>query len=253
MNRLTVIKDLMKQRNLRDYLEIGVHTGYIFFRIKSTFKVAVDPGFEFGSMGTWNKAFNFPYNLYNKYFEITSDDFFLKHAKDVFKQTKPDIIFIDGMHEYQFALRDIENTLQYMPDNGVIVVHDCNPKSKEAGSSFKEFSENAYGGFWNGDVWKAILHLRCMRKDVNVFVLDCDHGLGIITKKTPESTLPFTQADIEKFDYDDFAKNREQWLNLKRPEYFYEYFKITDTSNRSFRKIVKSVLVALHVLPGKKG
>ncbi len=242
----------MKQKNLNNYLEIGVQRGFIFFRIKSTFKIAVDPGFEFGKMKTWNKVFNFPYNLFNKYFETTSDDFFLKNAKQVFEKTKPDLIFIDGMHEYQYALRDIENSLRYMTDNGVIVVHDCNPKTKEAGSSFKEFSENNYEGLWNGDVWKAILHLRSTRQDVNVFVLDCDHGLGIITKGTPESKLGFSPEEIDKFNYDNFAQNREMWLNLKKPDYFYDYFKIKDRNKRLSRRILKAILVKFHILPGRK-
>lgn len=250
MNRLVVLQDLVKQKKLDKYLEIGVCTGYIFFRIKCSFKVAVDPKFEFGAFNTWGKVFNFPHNLSNQYYEKTSDDFFEKDAAKVFEQVKPTLSLIDGMHEYHYALRDIEHTLHYMPEGGVIVVHDCSPKSKESAASYDEWAADGFKVLWNGDVWKAIVHLRSLRKDINVFVLDCDHGLGVITKAKPESTLPFTQADIEKFTYNDLAANREKWLNLKKPEYFYEYFNITDTHKNSLRKSVKKALVKAGVKKG---
>ncbi len=226
MKRLDVIKSLMKSKKLNNYLEVGVSNGHVFFRIKSSFKVAVDPSFAFDKMRVMGKLFVNPYNVFNRYFETTSDDFFLKNAKRVFENKKPELILIDGMHEYDFALRDIENTLNYMSDNGVIVVHDCNPQTKEAASSYKEYAEGNYSRFWNGDVWKAILHLQCHRKDLNVFVLDADHGLGIITRGVPDQVLNFSQKEIEAFTYEDFEKSRASWINLKHPDYFYDYFKI---------------------------
>lgn len=32
---------------------------------------------------------------------------------------------------------------------------------------------------WSGDVWKSIVHLRSIRPDLRVAVLDCDSGVGI--------------------------------------------------------------------------
>jgi hypothetical protein len=68
------------------------------------------------------------------------------------------------------------------------------------------------------------MHLRSTRDDINVFVLDCDHGLGIVTKGKQEKSLPFTPAQIEKLTYEELAANREAWLNLKPAAYFYDYF-----------------------------
>ncbi len=226
MDRLEVIKELMRSKGYKNYLEIGVSNGHIFFRVKTTFKLAVDPAFQFDMLRRMGKAILNPYNLFNQYFEITSDDFFDKEAKTVIGDKKIDLSFVDGMHEYAYALRDIENVLKYLADNGTIVVHDCNPLTKDAARSFKEFdADNKTNTLWNGDVWKAILHLRS-RTDLNVFVLDCDHGLGIITRGKPEQVISYTQAQIEQLSYEEFDANRAAWLNLKKPEYFYEYFKI---------------------------
>jgi Methyltransferase domain len=227
MDRLKAIFLLMKQKGLRKYLEIGVFNGHILFKIKSTFKIAVDPDFAFDNARKLGKIFLNPFNLFNKYFEKKSDDFFATDAANVIGANKIDISLIDGMHEYGFALRDMENVLHYLSDDGVIIVHDCNPQTKEAAGTWEEWLAVNRVGSWNGDVWKAILHLRCTRNDINVFVLDCDHGLGVITKGKPESTLNFLPVDIEKMTYQDFDANRSRFLNLKPADYFYEYFNIS--------------------------
>ncbi len=224
MNRLEIVQMLLRQRKRNNYLEIGVFNGHIFFRIRSTFKLAVDPDFRFDKIRKTGKTILNPYNLYNQYFQKTSDDFFSQDAPTVLAEKKIDVALVDGMHDYDFALRDAENTLRYLSDDGVIVMHDCNPQTREAACSFAEWNARSFTGTWNGDVWKAILHLRSTRNDINVFVLDCDHGLGIVTRKKPASMLSYTPEAINNFTYEDFNANREKWLNLKPPNYFYEYF-----------------------------
>jgi hypothetical protein len=99
--------------------------------------------------------------------------------------------------------------------------------TKEANVSFADWKARNFSGTWNGDVWKTIVHLRSLRPDLDVFVLDTDHGLGIITKRKPQSTLPFTKDQIKKLTYEDFDKNRKEWLNLQPPDYFYKHFGIS--------------------------
>jgi methyltransferase family protein len=224
MDRLRCIRILMKEKKLKNFLEIGVRNGHIFFNVRSRFKIAVDPEFIFDSARKIGKIFANPYNIFNKYFPKTSDDFFSTDAPRLFAQKKISISLIDGMHEYGFALRDVENTLRYLDDGGVIIMHDCNPQSKNSACSFAEWKARNFEGVWNGDVWKAVVHLRSMRKDLHVFVLDCDQGLGIITKNEKGNLLPYTEADIVNMTYDDLNANRQAWLNLKPADYFYEYF-----------------------------
>lgn len=225
MNRLFLIKQLMKQGK-KNYLEIGVENGHVFFRAKSASKVAVDPEFKFDTVRKIGKIFANPFNLFNKYYPETSDDFFHLHGDELYKNRKLDLSLVDGMHEYHFALRDAENVLKYLKDDGVIVMHDCNPQTHEEAGTYEEWKESGEQHNWNGDVWKAIVHLRCFRKDINVFVADCDHGLGIITKGQPENSLNFTEEQISKFSYDDLMQHRKEWLNLKPASYLNEYFKI---------------------------
>ncbi|ADB41021.1 class I SAM-dependent methyltransferase [Spirosoma linguale] len=220
MNRLDVIQALMRQKKLKNYLEIGVENGHIFFRIKSTFKIAVDPTFIFDITRRLGKVIINPYNLNNQYFEKTSDEFFERDAQQAFSARKIQLALIDGMHEYRFALRDVENTLRYMDDDGVIIMHDCNPQTVGAAGRFDDWET----GEWNGDVWRTIIHLRSQRPDLNVFVLDCDQGLGIVTRQKPESALDFTPSQIDALTYDELVLNRKKWLNLKPEAYFYDHF-----------------------------
>jgi hypothetical protein len=224
MDRLQIVQTLMKQKKLSNYLEIGVFNGHIFFKVKSNFKIAVDPEFRFDGLRKAGKVLINPYNLFNRYYEKTSDAFFGEDAPGLLENKKIDISLIDGMHEYAFALRDVENTLRYMSQDAVIIMHDCNPQTKQSSISFAEWKANNFEGVWNGDVWKAIVHLRSLRNDINVFVLDCDHGLGIITRKNPEHKLAFSQEEIARLRYEDLDKNRKPWLNLKPESYFYQYF-----------------------------
>ena len=105
-------------------------------------------------------------------------------------------------------------------------MHDCNPLTKAAACSFQEWKDRDFAGTWNGDVWKVILHMQSLRDDVNAFVLDCDHGLGIITWGKPEHKLNFTKEQINALTYEEFEAHRKEWLNLKPANYANEYFKL---------------------------
>ena len=120
---------------------------------------------------------------------MTSDDFFANEA--AFLEQHPiDVALIDGQHSYMQVVRDVENTLRYLRDDGVIVLHDCNPPFALAGrpaASWDDFVAQQSGplviGIWTGDVWKAIVHLRSTRDDLRVAVLKCDYGRRDRTKR----------------------------------------------------------------------
>jgi hypothetical protein len=223
MDRLQVINQLIQQKELHNYLEIGVFNGHVFFRVESGFKVAVDPEFQFDWWRKFGKILVNPLNISNQYFQKTSDEFFAVDAEVLFKKRKIQIALIDGMHECDFVLRDVENVLKYLDENGVIVLHDCNPQNRESAVPAIEWKLKGSKGIWNGDVWKAILKIRSSRPDLTAFVLDCDHGLGVVVKQ-PSPILSYSAAEIDDFTFDDFKSNRNHWLNLQPAEYLYDFF-----------------------------
>ena len=142
----------------------------------------------------------------------------------MFEKRKIDAAFIDGLHEYKQIIRDVNNCLKFLNEDGVIILHDCNPRSALIATPFdllepvKKLSE--WTGAWTGDVWKAIVYFRSINNNLNIFVLDCDWGLGIITKGAAERMLTYSLEDIEKLSYEDLKKNKEDLLNLKELKYF---------------------------------
>ena len=160
----------------------------------------------------------------NKYFRQTSDDFFAGNS-GLFEKEKIDVVFIDGLHTYQQSLVDVKNCLKHLSDNGVIIMHDCNPTTEAmASSSFELFMDTPNRGkAWCGDVWKTIVHMRLAYKDLNVFVLDTDFGLGVITRGKQEDILDYNADEIEKMSYADLLKDRDNMLNLKSSDYLQEF------------------------------
>jgi len=131
-----------------------------------------------------------------------------------------DLALVDGLHEYEQVVRDVDNVLRYLNPGGVILLHDCNPQSAVAAGPYAERGP----GLWNGDVWKAVVHLRSLRDDLDVFVLDADEGLGFVRRIPPRSRLRLTAAQIGALGYDDLARNRREWLGLEPPAYFESCF-----------------------------
>jgi hypothetical protein len=216
MERLELIQKLIDSRGYSTYLEIGVLGGGVFFAVKCRRKIAVDPQFKFNWKGRLGETIRNPYNLNSDFHEITSDEFFAKEASGIFSKNKLDIALVDGMHEFRYALNDVNSCLSYLSDDGVIIMHDCNPLTEEAACSFVEWQQRNYEGYWNGDVWKVIHWLRQNRPDLEVFVADCDHGLGIITRKTGLiKSAPVQAKSAELLTYDDLDKNRVSVLNLQ--------------------------------------
>jgi hypothetical protein len=220
------INAIKKKKIKVNYLEIGVQTGLCFFKIKADNKIAVDPNFIIKitkKIKAYAKNFS---NFNNTYFELTSDDFFEQQATYLNKIGGLDVVFIDGLHLYEQVVIDFENSLKYLNNGGIFLLHDCNPPTETASirgmspAEVRDTNPQNWTGEWNGDVWKAIMHIRSERDDVQVMVFDCDYGIGMVRKGTPDKTFSFTKEQIINLTYQELDKNREEYLNLKTPETF---------------------------------
>lgn len=178
MTRTDIINKLIETYDYTDYLEIGVnHTSLNFDKINCQNKTGVDP------KGIAGIA------------KLTSDEFFKQNKKQF------DLIFIDGLHEEEQVLRDIDNSLKCLTDNGTIIVHDINPTTERM--QLPTFQT----GEWTGTVWKAWVHLR-RRSDLSMFAFAEDYGIGIIRKGTQ------TPLIVEYPTYEQFAQHKKEWLNI---------------------------------------
>lgn len=214
INRLDLIQKIIDAKRAKTYLEIGIFNGDCFIPVKSETKIGID-------IAPPVKRVEDILNDQTKYFQMTSDKFF-ETQSGIFTENKIDVAFIDGFHSYGQSLKDVENCLKYLSEDGVIIMHDCNPPIEKAGIPFKSYEEKdkaRFVGDWMGDVWKTIVYLRSVRGNLNVMVLGVETGLGIITRAKGENMLDFTPEDIERMTYADLKAKRELLLNMKGPEY----------------------------------
>jgi len=183
ITRVQVLNYIIKNYDVENYLEIGVNRGKCFFNIiGAKNRYAVDPYFNFSFIKKIRYLYKNPHNFKNKFFEMTSDQFFEDHHT-LLKKNPINLTFIDGLHTYQQSLKDTLNALKYSSEKGVIILHDCNPLDKIAAypaanieeARIKLSSHKNWKNIWNGDVWKTIVFLRKNHPELTVSVLDTDH------------------------------------------------------------------------------
>ena len=84
----------------------------------------------------------------------------------VLASAPPDFAFIDGMHRFEFALRDFMNIERHAHAATLVVVDDifpCHPRQAERTRQTR---------VWTGDVWKLAQCLREVRPDLLLVGLD---------------------------------------------------------------------------------
>jgi len=179
MDHTDIIQYFCNTRHYNSYLEIGSAGGNTIKSINCSYKIAVDP----------NPAAYATHHM-------TSDEYFDHHCKEKF-----DIIFIDGYHVVEQVDRDIRNALTHLNDGGVIILHDCIPIDKYAQSQAAlDLINRGVGISYNGTVWKSVLKYMstCL---FECYIIDTDHGCGIIDTLRPRSTAITVVPTI--LDYDE--------------------------------------------------
>lgn len=147
------INALAQQLGAHRYLEIGVAAATTFRDIKISERTAVDPNFLFDP--------NELANEFTRLMPITSDEFFA--TESIFPPY--DIVFIDGLHNFEQVVRDFSNAILRTHRQSVIILDDTIPG--DVYSSFQDYRDTmrhrqAAGideGSWHGDVFKTVFYL----------------------------------------------------------------------------------------------
>jgi hypothetical protein len=115
----------------------------------------------------------------------SSDDYFADHDVRAELGGLPiDLAFIDGMHQFEFALRDFINIEKHCSAQSTVLIHDCYPLTRLTAERERKTL------FWSGDVWRLILILRKYRPDLSVNVLaTAPTGLGVVRGLDPGSSV----------------------------------------------------------------
>jgi len=213
LNYYDVLKGLLGSADPEWYLEIGSRNGRSLSQSTQNY-IAIDPQFDlqYHVINSAKKMF---------FFQQTSDNFF----SSKFLQNngiKPGVSFIDGMHLFEFALRDFINCEATMESSGLICLHDvCPYNSPQTTRDISYMTELKRP--WTGDVWKLVVILQRYRPDLKIDILKASStGFACV------SNLDANNTDlIDKYD-----SILEQFIDLTfeeyNPESYYASFKLQD-------------------------
>jgi hypothetical protein len=188
------------------YLEVGVSRGESLKLVRpQTLALGIDP----------EPHLEFELSPHQKVFAQTSDEFFARPDVPALLGGKPlNMAFIDGMHHFEYALRDFINIEPLCRPDSLVFVHDCFPI--DARSAARDQTT----GFWSGDIWRLIVLLKQYRPDLAIHTIGTPPtGLGLITRLDPRSTvlrsrLPELIAAGMALDFSTIATRRPEALNL---------------------------------------
>ncbi|TXS55128.1 class I SAM-dependent methyltransferase [Streptomyces sp. t39] len=194
MDRHGFLRQLHRVSKPRNYLEIGVNDGrsLALSRVPS---VAVDPAFRVVT------SISCDVHLVR----ATSDDFFARRDPLVHLRTgrnpfralarrdpmnvlggapRLELSFIDGMHLFEYALRDFMNVERHSRWSSVIVLDDMLPRNVD------EAARDRHTKFWTGDVYKVVQVLRRYRPDLVVVEVDtAPTGVAVVFGADPANTV----------------------------------------------------------------
>ena len=173
MTRHEFLQELHLLIRPKKYFEIGVQFGHSLKLAQGdTVAIGVDPHpriSEFESGAT----------IHN----MTSDEFFTHGHLVTALGHDIDLAFIDGMHLYEYALRDFFNIEAYSHKKTVVVFDDIYPRNQREGARTPD------PGDWAGDVWKVYPILRTIRPDLKLILVDvAPTGALVVLNLNPQRT-----------------------------------------------------------------
>jgi len=184
--------------NMNSYLEIGVEYGYTFKRINIENKIGVDPDPKYDDV---------------RILKQTSDEFFENN------ESKIDIIFIDGMHQSDYVLKDLNNSIECLSENGIIFIDDILPENEREQYKIpiKHKYENGilkYGEPWTGDVWKVVYFLLKNYKEYIKFEIYKHPNYRGVGKFKFSKKIKISPEKIEEIENYSYNEDFEDYLSL---------------------------------------
>ena len=174
------------------YLEIGTLNGDTL-ALAQCAAIAIDPCFQVNQaiMGQKSSLFMF---------QTSSDAFFRSNRASAILGRPLDMAFLDGMHLFEYLLRDFSNTERCCITRSIIVLHDCIPldlhMAVRAADDTTARSLSRYPLWWTGDVWKFVCILKKYRPDLIIDAFNAPPtGLILVSNLDPDSRVLETHYD----------------------------------------------------------
>jgi SAM-dependent methyltransferase len=197
------LRQLHERLEPRTYLEIGVAAGRsLALANPSTVAVGVDPAL----------AIEVELGPQTRLVEEPSDDFFAGwDVAALFDGIGIDLAFIDGLHLFEQALRDLTNVAEFLAPGGCIVLHDTLPYNRIVAQRRRTTQK------WTGDVWKVVECLRHERPDLSLVTIDVPPtGLTLVRGLDPGDTALLDDHERLVASYvdlpaDGYERVRSEW------------------------------------------
>lgn len=176
---------VLARKNARNYLEVGVRDGATLANVACP-TIGVDPAFVFKRNPVGKKRV---LHLY----QMTSDEFFRDHDPRTIFGRPVDVAFLDGMHLFEYLLRDFMNTERVCGRDSVILLDDCLPVNIEMTERQyrpEQRKDEETATWWTGDVWKVVSILRAYRPDLQIAPFEVvPTGSIAVSSLDPASTV----------------------------------------------------------------
>jgi hypothetical protein len=203
---LALLRRLHDHLQPRTYVEIGVFRGKSMQLVRpGTVALGVDPEPKPDAP--------LPPNV--RLFAETSDRFFAQRDVRAELGGLPvDLAFIDGMHHFEFALRDFMNLERVCAPGSTILLHDCFPCHESVARRERATT------FWTGDIWRVVVLLKKYRPDLAVHTIAAPpSGLCVVRNLDPGSRVIAERldelcAEFMALDFGFLRRGAEQKLSL---------------------------------------
>ena len=179
------VRDLAVRKQARNFLEIGVRDGANLVNLDCP-SIGVDPAFVFNRNPMGKKRV---LHLY----QMTSDEYFRDHDPRALFGGPVDVAFLDGLHLFEYLLRDFIHTERLCDRQSVIMLDDCLPVNIEMTERYHQPEkriDKPLANWWTGDVWKVVSILRDYRPDLRIIPVDTlVTGNIVVCNLDPSSTV----------------------------------------------------------------
>lgn len=145
----------------------------------------------------------------------TSDAFFAKrNLREEFGGRPVELAFIDGMHHFEFALRDFMHLEACCSEDSTILLHDCYPLDENTAARERRTD------FWSGDVWRAVLALKKYRPGLSIATIAAPFtGLALVRGLDPASGvlregIDDIVAEMMSVPFASLGPRKSEMLNL---------------------------------------
>jgi hypothetical protein len=196
-----VLEELHRLLEPRLFVEIGVRHGRSL-RLARGRAIGIDPA----------SCVNGPLPPLCTVVSATSDEFFELKA-DALIDTPVDLAFIDGLHLFEYALRDFMNLERLATPAGIIVFDDVLPNDSAQAERVRRTE------IWMGDVWKIAYILREYRPELTCIPVDvATGGLLIVAGLAPGSNVLWERYNeiVERFSAPPFNQVPREVLTRAR-------------------------------------